>query len=354
MARLLFGGYFGCGNLGDDAVMLGIAYGLEGSKHEIEVLSGAPEETYRAYGLPAVPRMDQAAVKAAIDKCDALVFPGGSVFQDVTSVRSVYYYSQLVQQAKKAKKRVVLVGQGVGPLTRWLGKRFAASAFNAANVVVVRDPASATELTKLGVKKKVRIAADSAFLLPQPNLSDSDVSFKVGDMRAVGLAPRPYGKSSQYVVHLFAGIARALYEANILPVLIEMDRTEDAPLIEAINRQHGGKIPDLRKIQTPMQMQQRMARLDGVIAMRLHAGVLAASVGVPPYMVAYDPKVSAFSKLLELNSAPPLKGLNAARLVEGFQQFLKDRERNQKILERKRGELLKLAEINVQAILDAV
>jgi polysaccharide pyruvyl transferase CsaB len=354
LARLLFGGYFGCGNLGDDSILLGTVRGLESFGHDFTVLSGAPEETYRNYGLASVPRRENAAIMRAIERCDALVFPGGSIFQDSTSIGSVFYYAQLVQAAKRAGKKVVLVGQGIGPLTKFLGRRWAAMALEAADVLVVRDPASANALAKLGVSRKVRIGADPAFLLPEISIENLGQGYTVGDMRTVGLAPRPLGKKTKMIAELFGGVARTLFQANVMPVLIEMDRKEDGPLIDAINKQQGGKVPDLRKVQTPMQMQQRMARMDGVIAMRLHAGVLATTVGVPPYMVDYDPKVAAFAKILDLSVAPSIDGLTSQRLVESFMAFHKDREKHQKALVNKRAEMLKLAQVNIEAILEAI
>ena len=88
--------------------------------------------------------------------------------------------------------------------------------------------------------------------------------------------------------------------------------------------------------------------------MRLHAGVLAATVGVPPYMVDYDPKVAAFAKLLDIGNAPSLEGLTPQRLLDNFLAFQKDRERHQKVLQSKRAEMAKMASINVEAILEAV
>lgn len=155
MARILLAGYFGCGNIGDDAILLGIVEGLRHSNHDLAALSGAPEETYRYHGVTAYPRKDFKAIREALEGRDALVFAGGSIFQDTTSLRSVYYYSSLVKEAKKLGKKVLFVGQGVGPLKRFFGKRWAASAFNAADAIVVRDPASASLLNSLGVKKQI-------------------------------------------------------------------------------------------------------------------------------------------------------------------------------------------------------
>jgi polysaccharide pyruvyl transferase CsaB len=353
MAHLLLAGYFGCGNLGDDAVLLGFLEGLRKERYDVTVLSGAPDETYRMYGVPAVPRKDMAMVGEAIGRCDGLVFPGGSIFQDVTSVRSVAYYAQLVRKAKSAGKKVVMLGQGVGPLTSFFGKRMASGAFNAADALAVRDPASLETLRALGVKTSARVTADFAFLLPKPEEGGGAAGYQVGNMKTVGLAPRPHGKGAA-VATLFGDLARLLYASNMMPVLIEMDRDTDAPLIQEISKRQGGKIPDIRKMATPMQLQQRMARMDAIIAMRLHAGILAATVGVPPLMVSYDPKVTALAKLLDIGAARSMQGLTAQRLFESFIDMQRERERNLQVLARKQEELSKLARENIELLRVAI
>lgn len=348
--ELLLAGYLGCGNLGDDAMMLGFAHAL-GNDYPVRVLSGNPEETYRFYGYNAVQRKDMRQVEDAIKRCDALVFPGGSIFQDVTSVFSVRYYASLVSMAKKAGKKVFLLGQGVGPLTNILGKRMAAGAFNSADAISVRDPMSIQTLKSIGVTKGAKVTADCALLLPQPRTNESEVAFNVGGMGSVGIAPRPLGKKDD-VAGFFGEVCRLLYQSGTVPVLIEMDHEEDGPLINEIHKKQGGRIPQIRGLQTPMQFQERVRRMESVIAMRLHAGVLATTVGIPPLMVSYDPKVTAFAKLLELSPALPFENLTPARLFDAFTSFAKDRERNAKILERKREELIKLAMENVAIVRD--
>jgi len=348
--NLLLGGYLGCGNLGDDAVMLGFADSAVRAGFDISVLSGAPEVTNRDYGFLAYDRRDFKQIEIALSRCDALVFPGGSIFQDVTSVKSVAYYAKVVAMAKKANKKVFLVGQGVGPLTTFLGKRMAASAFNDADGIAVRDTGSIETLKSLGVKKSARATADSAFLMPIMPPSDEGADFAVGNMKVVGVAPRPLDKKAD-VVGLFGDFCRLLYQSGSMPVLITMDKAEDGALAEEISKKQGGRIPDLRKIATPMGMQQRIARMDMVVALRLHAGILAVNAGVPPLMVSYDPKVAAFSRQLGLGHSLPMDGnLTPQRLLDAFLQFQKDRERNEKLLVRKRDELRKMAEGNIEMV----
>ena len=349
----MLAGYIGCGNLGDDAIMLGLVHALGAEGYEFTVMSGAPEETYRLYGLSGMPRRDMKRFEELIAEHDALVFPGGSIFQDATSMMSPGYYAKLVEVAKRAKKKVIMVGQGVGPLTSFLGKRASIGAFNSADAIAVRDPASMALLKELGVKTPVRVAADMAFLMPQAEATTDDESFKVGNMRAIGIAPRSLPKGHDAAA-LFGEFCRLVFQSGVMPVLIPMDKNEDVPLIQEISNRQGGRIPDLRKLATPVELLKRMDRMDAVIAVRLHAGILASSVGCPPLMIGYDPKVTAFAKMLELGPALALDGLTGQRMFDAFSTFLKDRDRNVKFLAKKREEMVKLATLNIELLRETI
>jgi polysaccharide pyruvyl transferase CsaB len=353
-ATILLAGYIGEGNLGDDAAMLGIVNGLGRSGYEFSALSGNPEETFRLYGITAYPRKNDKYIEEAISKCSAVVFPGGSIIQDSTSVGSVFYYEGLISKAKKAGKKVLMVGQGVGPLTTFLGKRKAISAFNAVDGITVRDPGALQTLKDLGYSRPVRMAADSAFLLPPPPPTTDSEGFNVGNMKTVGVAPRNLKGKGKEISSLFGEFCKLLYQSGSLPVLITMDQVEDPLLIEEINKKQGGKVPDLRKLNTPMQVQGRMARMDAVVAMRLHAGILAATVAVPALMINYDPKVQNYARMMEIGNALNLEGLTATRLLDAFISFQKDRARNSKILERKREEQVTAAQFSIQLIQDMI
>ena len=347
MPHLVLSGYLGCGNLGDDAVMLGFIEGL-GPGFTYTVLSGNPSETQRVHGLAAVQRRSPRDVETALDQADALVFPGGSVFQDSTSVRSVAYYHSQVKRAKSRGKKVLLVGQGVGPLDTFFGKRLTATSFSLADLVVSRDPASTALLRSIGVKRHIYSGADSAFLLAPPAIEEDQAGYSVGGMRSVAIAPRPIQRKGLDVAALFAEFCRLVYASGAVPTLVEMDPGEDGPLIEAIGKAQGGRIPQLRKITTPSMMQNRLARMDGLVAMRLHAGILGATVGVPPLMIGYDPKVAAFGRLLDLSPVVPLEKLTAERLFSVYNEYSQALPTLRTRVARRREEMVRQASINVE------
>lgn len=354
-AKVLLAGYFGSGNLGDDAILLAFMKATEHLQLQTQVICGNAEKLSRNYGLTGVPKLDTSRLDTAIKECDALVFPGGSIFQDVTSVRSVAYYANLIKTAKKYNKKVIMLGQGVGPLNRWLGKRTAVGAFNLVDTLCVRDPDSIRTLKELGVNLTPRLTADMAFLLPKPMIAEDSASFGVAGMKTVGISARPWGKDkNRTVVGVFGEVVKKLHTAGYVPTMVSFDENEDTKIVQAIAKEHGGKIPELTGINHPIQLQQRLARMEGMISMRLHGGILASTVDLPCYMVSYDPKVTAFANLMGLPTPPTMEGLTADRVVHGFTEFIKDRPQRVASMEKRRADQAKQAEGNIEALCAAL
>ena len=136
-------------------------------------------------------------------------------------------------------------------------------------------------------------------------------------MPAIGIAPRPFGKG-EHVAKLFAEVAQEIMRERMMPVFIEMDQKEDGELIRQIDKMCGGKVPSIRGLQMPMQLLSRMARLEGLIAMRLHAGILGASAGVAPMMVSYDPKVTALARLFDLPTPISIENASPKQVAQSF------------------------------------
>lgn len=348
--KIVVGGYYGCGNVGDDALLVGFLRGLEGLNVYPVVLSGDPAETHRTIGVPSIPRRDFSALRKELETSEALVLAGGGLFQDVTSVFSVHYYAQLVHFARKMRKRVILLAQGIGPLRSFWGRRISAGAFRAAHVIAVRDPQSLAILRDLGINKPVQVTADLAWLV-EPDAGEG--AFTLGEMRTIGISARP-SRGSRNLAGLFGDFAQILYQNQYVPVLVEMDRNEDTQILDAIAKIHGGRCPDIRNVATPSQMAGRIARMDGMVAMRMHAGLFSALSGKAPLMIAYDPKISAFSASLGLPSPLSLDGLTPQKLWEAFRRFESERKKWDREIQPRVAHLRELARKNVSIMREAI
>lgn len=345
--KILVAGYYGCGNLGDDALLQAFYQGLAGTNIEIVAMAGNPERLQRAIGVRAIPRREMHFLKKEMETSSALVFAGGGILQDVTSYFSLRYYAGLIQQAKRMKKPVMMLAQGVGPVTSMLGKSAANAALRQVDLLTVRDSMSAGAARALGYRGPIEVTADLAWLLRPAESSASE--FAVGSMKAVAVSARPW-KGEKGLAKVFGEFAQILFRNGFVPVLLEMDHEMDRALLDEIAKLHGGRCPDIRNLHTPSEMMARIARTHAVVAMRLHAGIFAAKSGIPPLMIAYDPKVVAMAEQLGLPAPIPLQGITAQRLWSAFEALERDRASITRTMTERVNEMVALAQRNLDIL----
>ena len=345
--KVLVAGYYGCGNLGDDALLQAFYQGLAGTNIQVVAMAGNPERLQRAVGVRAIPRREMQYFKKEMESSSALVFAGGGILQDVTSYFSLRYYAGLIQQAKKMKKPVMMLAQGVGPVTSMLGKSAATAALRQVDLLTVRDSMSAGAARALGYRGHIEVTADLAWLL-QPAES-SATEFAVGSMKAVAVSVRPW-KGEKGLAKVFGEFAQMLFRNGFVPVLLEMDHEMDRALLDEIANLHGGRCPDIRNLHTPSEMMARIARTHGVVAMRLHAGIFAAKSGIAPLMVAYDPKVTAMAEQVGLPAPIPLQGITAQRLWSAFEALERDRASITRTMQERVDAMVALATRNLDIL----
>src|SRR5690554_3525748 len=159
--RVLVSGYYGFGNLGDEALLSGLLGGLRAQGHTTGVLSGDPKDTEQQHGVEAAHRVRGLAL--ALARADALVSGGGGLLQDSTSRRSLNYYLNVIRLARRTGKRVVVYGQSLGPLSE-AGRGAVARTLRGVPLAV-RDEASVRLATTLGLK--ATLVGDPAPLLAE-------------------------------------------------------------------------------------------------------------------------------------------------------------------------------------------
>ncbi|MHB1189202.1 MAG: polysaccharide pyruvyl transferase family protein, partial [Armatimonadota bacterium] len=213
--------------------------------------------------------------------------------QDATSLQSLIYYLGVLELARFYRRKIMVLAQGIGPLTRGISKALVRRALSRVDAVTVRDPESAELLSGLGVQSTV--TADPALLL-SPGKSPIDttdmVVLALRDWHAPGLREA----------------VRALAERLPAPLLlVAMHYPEDLAVAESLGV---GTVQPSRW--TPAETLAAIAGCRMVIGMRLHALIFAASAGVPCVGLSYDPKVESFLasvgqpcvSLAELSSLP--------------------------------------------------
>ena len=301
-AGVLICGAYGMHNLGDDAVLDALLAELRSidSEMPITVLSRSPEETAQEHGVEALHMFNVPAFLRAMGHCRLYVNGGGSLIQDVTSSRSLWYYLFTLWAAKRRGCRVMMYGCGIGPVNRAANRALSRRVIDrCVDAITLRGSRSREVLTEFGVTcPDILVASDPALFLKSAPEAEIDRA-----MAQLGLEPRGryFGicvrrwPGMEEKAPLFAAAADYAYEKyGMQPVLLTVNSDQDVPVTEQVRSlihapcaMASGQIP----LETMIGV---IGRMQGVIAMRLHALIFAASQAVPMAAVSYDPKVASF------------------------------------------------------------
>ncbi|MDO8588465.1 MAG: polysaccharide pyruvyl transferase CsaB [Armatimonadota bacterium] len=302
MKRIVVSGYYGFGNVGDEAVLAGTLASFRSLNADVEitVLSGDPADTTAVHGVASLPRYSLSAVTQAIRQSDLLLSGGGSLLQDVSSARSAAYYFGVIALAELLRVPVMLYAQGVGPITRTVTALQARLLLNRVALASVRDADSADLLRRLGVKRPpIHVTADPSFALDPATEEETDRLLAEADIPAgsalLGVAVRQWNAGENWPKAVAKGVDEAARLTGATPVFIPMHYPADVEIAEQLAGELSVRSGRLRTRLTPTQAKGVVGRMDVLLGMRLHALMFAAAQGTPSVALSYDPKVTSFA-----------------------------------------------------------
>lgn len=299
---VIISGYYGVDNVGDDSLLTSMIQGIRAIAPDtrITVLSNNPAHTARVQGVRAINRFYLPAVDAEMKHAKLLISGGGSLLQDGTSKKSLYYYITIMRMAKKHGMKLMLYANGLGPLNGKSSRRMAAEIIEAADYVSLREKASLKLARELGVKRELKVSADPAFLLEPaeaPWVKYIAAREKLGKkcfLVSVRSGNNFGGRDNSSDLPLrIAGDIRAIAEKyGLEPLFVPMHPIRDMAITQSLASSVGcGRLLcDL----TAAELCGLMGRCAFVIGTRLHTLIFAASMGVPMIGISYDPKIDAF------------------------------------------------------------
>lgn len=296
-SRICLCGYYGFGNVGDDSLLLGaIERAREENSKIITVLSKSPKETERIFGVRCVSRYAPISVMSAIRRSDRLVFGGGTLFQDGTSLRSIVYYSALVFLAAILKREVELWANGLGPVKSRAGKKLLSGALKRASYIGLRDNASRRLALGLGAdEKKMTYEQDLAFSLIPP--SDEHIAelmrnfgFDIFERFAVFSIS---GRADKQEYTLIKKRAEKFLREGVCVILVGMYPKEDRMLSQKLCREIGGKY--IENIGGG-ELISLLRNAEAAVGMRLHLLIFSKAAGTVFTGVGKEPKIISFCK----------------------------------------------------------
>jgi polysaccharide pyruvyl transferase WcaK-like protein len=324
---VVLGGWFGSGNLGDDAILIGLKRVLTGvlPDSEIVAISSNVGYTRRVCGVDAIQllsplskmRGDGASVGGyyrTFRGADACIVSGGTPIYDYGHISRIIHFCL----PKALKKKLFLFGIGVKPVRSRIGGRLIRALIQQADLVSMRDRLSRDELLRLGIDEPVEVTGDSGlFLTPEKPAVGLRKLMECGvdvSKPMAAICPRALSTEHRILYHeplsepAISGIRRDIawvadwlsesgYEVVFIPMhgVPPDDDVHEIHVIMGLMRRGEPKVVGVDML--PGEAMAVLGRMKLVFGMRLHSLILAAAQGVPFVGVDYDPKIRGFMEL---------------------------------------------------------
>ncbi len=330
-ARVVLSGYYGFGNIGDEAILRTLMRDLnaiqaKGKHLSISVLSSNPYSTSSLTDAFAIERFSLFDAIKEIWRSDALISGGGGLIQDVTSFKSPLYYLGIIQIARLFRKPVLVYANGIGPLSRKSNQVLCRIVLNQVNTITVRDEASKIFLKSIGVQN-VEVTIDPIFSLNPEKAYDIDSYPHYKNYIAVCFGPNKHTREKTQEIAQFLDYVS---EKSHLPIVFTPFYPEyDKRFSKQIQKHMKHETSIIDTFNTPEDMLSLLRRCSFGIGMRLHFMILLSLLNKPILPFTYDPKVTTFASILHLQ--PMLTSqFSLDQMKASFDSFLKNSDKEAK------------------------
>lgn len=329
MNKIVISGYYGFANAGDEAMLTAIINTLRqlDPQAEITVITGNCAATAARHRVRAVKRTDFFAIVRSLAACSLVISGGGSLLQDVTSSRSLYYYLSIMGLAVALGKPVMLYAQGIGPVRRRMARKAVRRLLQHVQMISVRDRESKRDLTAMGVTvPPIHVTADAVLSMPTVTATAGEEILRRagsdGTRRRVGISLREWRGVQQYKTAVAAAADVLQTEENVEIIFVPMQYPADVQAGEAVAALMKTPALVLREAYDTAEFMSLMACMDAVIANRLHALVFASLVHVPVTAVSYDPKIDSFMTGIGTGICGTVERVEAADVIGNVRRQL--------------------------------
>lgn len=339
--KFLLLGYFGFDNSGDDAILKAMVDRIKSLHKDVEItaLSKDPEKTTKEYNISSINRFSMKEVFKGIKETDVFVFGGGSLLQDITSSRSLYYYLTLLRVAKFYKKPIFVFANGVGPINKKRNRRATKNMLNSVDFITLRDKSSYNFVKAIGVTNpNIKVTADPVFLLDSSSDEVADNILKEHGIElsenTIGISIRSWDKSPNLAREI-AKFCDKLIGEDLDILIVPMHYPYDVEYSESIKILSKNKrIHILDKKYKVEDIIAILKKCKLVLAMRLHALIYAAKANVPILGLIYDPKVTGLIEELSISEYLKVEDLNSENLKIQFDKAMENLEERKSSIER--------------------
>jgi polysaccharide pyruvyl transferase WcaK-like protein len=311
---LVFGGWFGSGNLGDEAILMGVdhIFGRVIPEIRIIVLSINPDYTRKISGLESIqlksPREILGSNKKYLNflaEIETCLITGGTPIYDYDYISKCIHWGLPIINGS----RIFLFGIGAKHISSLKGKIITKTLLDQSNRTSVRDLYTFYTLRNL-TRRPVTLTGDSALCYPYKLDRDEE--------KMVVICPRSLNQDHISSYHdnikkeniqklrkIIAKTSDFLFKKGFSVVFVPFHTTpNDNDLVEIhkiINKMKNRDVVILERPGSPQDFINVISSSNLVIGLRLHSLILSAVARIPYLSIEYDNKIGGFMTLTGMN-----------------------------------------------------
>ena len=323
MKNILISGYYGSKNGGDEAIlssMLEVMREIDGDL-KFTVISLNPEYTKKRHNVDAVRWLDIFSIIRKSISADLLISGGGSLLQNVTSYSSLYYYLGIIFIAKIFGCKVMLYGQGIGPIRGWLARLMMKWILNRVDLITVRDKGSLEELNRL------KISRPKIFCTADPVLAIKPVPLNLGkkilarhslskNKKFIGVSVRRWSNWDNCKNSLADALNKISAQIDAEIIFLPMQFPEDIKAAKSVAALMKNSCTIIDDELSTAEILSLVGNMDVLIGIRLHGLVFAGIMGVPLIGISYDPKIDRFLDSIDEKPIGTLDDVTADKIFD--------------------------------------
>lgn len=351
-------GYYGFDNCGDDALLFSILRSFRQKMPDIRflLLTAKPKQGKKLCMTDTSYRFNPFSIVKTMKSTSILINGGGSLIQDATSSKSLWYYLLVILSAKKHGVKVLAYANGIGPISK-KNLKITKKAIKKIDKITLRDKMSAEELIRIYPEAEYELTADPAITL-EGSKKERVVQLLAAEgvsenTKKIGISVREYNRLDSKFTDKIKSVLEDTYEKyGLVPVFIPMKYPDDIKISEKICESLSCPSYVLKKRYGVFDIIGITSSMDIILAMRLHTLIFASGHAVPCIGIIYDPKVRGFMEYIGQDRFVSAEDLDADEIKIHIDSIMTNFNEIKNQLQKNTERLIALAEKNTDIAIE--
>lgn len=370
MKKIAIHGFYGHGNLGDEAILKALLQEFgKFSNIKVVVFSRNPKQVSATHGVGCLPERGRWSVLRRIWKIkmsDLFVLGGGGLLKDYGKDSSdVRRWLGLLQLAKRLNVKTALLAVGVENIRYDESRKIIKNVLDKVNLITVRDHISKDVLMDVGIANEIKVVTDPAVLLANSNAGGIK---EFTSSPKVIICVRHWFDKGFYIEkpEINENFLRSLsvaadfliehYNAKIEFIPFRTTSYDDDRIVAkhvVSYMKHKDRTFLHSRAPDVDEFIEMVKQSSLVIGMRLHSLILATSVGVPVIGLAYMPKVEGYMDSIgQREYSLDLETITSEKLIGLIESIFKNYYMHSKEIVSEVSKLRKVAKKSIKEIVE--